>query len=38
MKKRIVALITLLMMLSMSLTACAATPTTSIVEEDTLIL
>ena len=38
MKKRLVALITLLMMLSMSLTACAATPTTSIVEEDTLIL
>ena len=38
MKKRIVALIILITMLSMSLTACAATPATKDVEDDILIL
>ena len=38
MKKRIMALITLIMMLSMSLTACAASPTTNNFEDEILIL
>lgn len=38
MKKRIIALITLIMMLSMSLTACAASPTTDNIVKDTVIL
>ena len=37
MKKRVFALITLVMLLSMSLTACAATPTTNNVVDETLI-
>ena len=38
MKKRIAILLTLVMMLSMSLTACANTPTTNDVVDDSLLI